>query len=144
MPTAAELYKWEVKGGTNLEQTVNSSRENGTTFWAQVVNMQFKKLDPVTQKEIKLMSYGRPYVFAEDYNGNVFTCGIQEGMDVTGGTIVTGTAMGDLSGYTLVMTGNEPLPAPFMTPSIDDQSVSYPFDGLTTPPTIIEGTDPPA
>jgi len=35
-------------------------------------------------------------------------------MDVTGGTIVTGGAMGDLSGYTLTLTGMEPVPANFI------------------------------
>jgi hypothetical protein len=34
-------------------------------------------------------------------------------MDVTGGTVVTGGAMGDLSGYTLVLTGMEKAPANF-------------------------------
>ena len=35
-------------------------------------------------------------------------------MDVTGGTIVTGGAMGDLSGYTLTLTGMEKVPANFL------------------------------
>jgi len=32
-------------------------------------------------------------------------------MDVTGGTIVSGSSMGDLSGYTLTLTGMEQVPA---------------------------------
>ena len=35
-------------------------------------------------------------------------------MDVSGGTVVTGGAMGDLSGYTLTLTGMEKLPANFI------------------------------
>lgn len=35
-------------------------------------------------------------------------------MDVSGGTVVTGGAMGDLSGYTLTLTGMEKLPANFL------------------------------
>ncbi len=139
-PTAAVLYKWEVKGATNLEQTVNSSRDNGTTFWEQALNATFKKLDTTTQKELKLLSYGRPHVFVEDYNGNVFMCGMEHGMEVTGGTIVTGTAMGDLSGSTLVLTGQEVLPAPFITAGADPTDAAYPFDSLTTAPTITVGT----
>jgi len=139
-PTAAVLYKYEVKGATNLEQTVNSSRENGTTFWTQTINATFKKLSSATQKEIKLLSYGRPQVFVEDYNGNVFFCGMMNGMDVTGGTIVTGTAMGDLSGFTLVLTGEESKPAPFITPGTDTEDAVYPFDNITTAPTITVGT----
>ena len=35
-------------------------------------------------------------------------------MDVTGGTVVTGGAMGDLSGYTITLTGQEKVPANFL------------------------------
>jgi len=139
-PTTVALFKWEVKGATSLEQTVNSSRENGTTFWEQVLTCTFKKLVAADQKDIKLLSYGRPQVFVEDYNGNVLLCGRQNGMDVTGGTIVTGTAMGDLSGFTLVLTGQESTPANFITAGSDTEDSVYPFDNITTAPTITVGT----
>jgi hypothetical protein len=35
-------------------------------------------------------------------------------MEATGGTIVTGGASGDLSGFTLELTGEERYPAPFL------------------------------
>ena len=41
--------------------------------------------------------------------------GIEHGMDVSGGTIVTGGAMGDLSGYTLTLSGQERQPANFIS-----------------------------
>jgi len=40
--------------------------------------------------------------------------GLEHGMDVSGGTVVTGGAMGDLSGYTLTLTGMEKIPANFL------------------------------
>jgi len=55
-------------------------------------------------------------------------CGLKHGLDVSGGTIVTGAAMGDLSGYTLTLSGQEPVPANFLT------------TGLTTAGfTVVEG-----
>ena len=39
---------------------------------------------------------------------------LEHGADVSGGTIVTGTAMSDLSGYTLTLTGMEKAPANFL------------------------------
>ena len=36
--------------------------------------------------------------------------GAEHDADVSGGTIVTGAAMGDLSGYTLTLTGMETKP----------------------------------
>lgn len=107
-------FKYELKGESNFTQNINSSRENGTTFFEQVLELTFKKLTPKDNKELKLLSYGRPHVIVEDNNGNFFLAGFEHGMDVTGGTIVTGGAMGDLSGYTLTLTGTEKVPANFL------------------------------
>jgi hypothetical protein len=107
-------YKYDLKGASTFTQNVNSSRENGTTFFEQVLELTFKKLSIKDHKELKLMAYGRPQVIVEDNNGNFFYAGLEHGMDVTGGTIVTGGAMGDLSGYTLTLTGMEKVPANFL------------------------------
>jgi len=116
-PTA---FKYDLKGTSSLTQTITSSRENGTTFFQQELALTLKKLSVVDHKQIKLLSYGRPQVIVEDNNGNFFLCGLQHGMDVTGGTIVTGAAMGDLSGYTLTLTGQEPVPANFIGDTLED------------------------
>jgi hypothetical protein len=111
-------YKYDLKGNSSFEQTITSSRENGTTFFEQKLSLTLKKLTIKDHKQIKLLSYGRPQVIVEDNNGNLFYCGLTHGMDVTGGTIVTGAAMGDLSGYTLELTGQEPVPANFLTTTL--------------------------
>lgn len=110
-PTA---YKYDLKGGSSYTETITSSRENGTTFFEQKLSLTLKKLTITQHKQIKLLSYGRPQVIVEDNNGNLFYCGLEHGMDVTGGTIVTGAAMGDLNGYTLELTGMERVPANFI------------------------------
>jgi len=99
--------KWDVKGNSNLETTVTSSRENGTTFYTQTLNATFTYLDAATQNELQVVAVGRPYVAVEDYYGNVFLCGFENGMELTSGTTVTGSAPGDLSGFTIVMEGME-------------------------------------
>ena len=111
-------YKYEVKGASAFEQTITSSRDNGTTFFEQTLTVTLKKLTHADHKQIKLLAYGRPQVVIEDNNGNFFYAGLQHGMEVSGGTIVTGTAMGDLSGYTLTLTGQEPVPANFIGVSL--------------------------
>lgn len=113
--TLADVFKWEVKGtGNTLTETANTSRDNGTTFFSQVVAASLTRLDAETQHEMKLLIWGRPLVFIEDYNGNIKLAGLDSGMEATGGTIVTGGASGDLSGFTLEMTGEEKDPAPFL------------------------------
>ena len=108
---AVTAYKYELKGNSSFEQTVNASRENGTVFYEQTLNLTLKKLSVADNKELKLLAYGRPHVVVQDYNGNAFLMGALNGADVSGGTIVTGAAMGDLSGYTLTFTGQEKTPA---------------------------------
>ena len=56
---------------------------------------------------MQIIAVGRPYVVVEDYYGNQFLCGFENGMECTGGTTVTGAAAGDLSGFTLTMEGLE-------------------------------------
>ncbi len=140
----ASVYKYETKDTSNFEETINSSRETGTTFWEQVINLTVKKLDAVTRKELKIMAYGSPYVFVQDNNNNVLMFGKDRGMDVTGGTVVSGTALGDLSGYTMVLTGREGEPANFLTPGADPSAADYPFDSMTSAITVVAGADPPA
>ena len=104
------FYKYQIKGNSSLETAINSSRENGTTFYESTLNATFTFLDSATQEEIKLLAAGRPQIVIEDYNGNFFLAGKDNGAEVTGGTIVTGAAMGDLSGFTLTLTAQETAP----------------------------------
>jgi len=131
-------FKYEVKGNSSFEQNITSSRENGTTFFEQTLNLTLHKLSKEDNKELKLLAYGRPHVAVEDYNGNVFVMGLQHGADVSGGTIVTGAAMGDLSGYTLTLTGMEVKPANFVaSPTSAD-----PYAGMSSATaTITVGTN---
>ena len=86
--------------------------------------MQLKKFSAKDHKEIKLLSYGRPHIVVEDHNGNLFMCGLEYGMEVTGGTIVTGAAMGDLSGYTLDLKASEKVPANFLGDDLASVGIS--------------------
>ena len=37
------VYEYEVKGNSSFEQAINSSRENGTTFFEQTLNLTLKR-----------------------------------------------------------------------------------------------------
>lgn len=121
-----DFFKFDIKGNSSLETTINSSRENGTTFYTQTLNLTLPVLDKATQEEIKLLAASRPHVAIEDYNGNFFMVGLEHGAEVTGGTIVSGAAMGDLSGFTLTLEGQEVDPAYFVTSTVitDNESSS--------------------
>jgi len=111
-------YKYEVRGNSTYTENIQSSRENGTTAFEQVLELTLKKLTKEDHNTIKLLSFGRPNILIEDNNGNVFLAGAEYGADVTGGTIVTGGAMADMSGYTLSFTGMEKAPANFINVAV--------------------------
>ena len=114
-PWATTTYKYELKGTSSLTQNIQASRENGTVAFEQVLELTLPKLSKEDNYQIKLLSFGRPRIVVEDYNGNLFLVGREHGADVTGGTIVTGAAMGDLSGYTLSFSAMELTPANIVT-----------------------------
>lgn len=108
-------YEYELKSDSNtFEQTITSDRNNGTTFFDQTLTINLKSLTRADHKEIKLLAYGRPHVIVEDHNGSQFLMGAERGADVNGGTIATGGAFGDMSGYTLTFAAQEKLPASFI------------------------------
>ena len=107
-------YEFVVRGASTYTETPTSSRENGTTYFEQVLELQLPQLTKEDHKTIKLLSYGHPHVVIEDNNGNLLQAGLEYGMDVTGGSIVTGSGMGEFSGYTLTLTGMEKVPANFL------------------------------
>ena len=100
-------FEFEVKGNSSLETTVTSSRENGTTFYTQTLNLTLTYLDAETQQELQKLAVARPYIVVEDYYSNRFLVGAENGAECTGGTVVTGAAAGDLSGFTLTFEGME-------------------------------------
>jgi hypothetical protein len=136
--TAITAYKYDLKApGNNFEEDAVSSRDNGTTFWQQTVNLILKKMTAGDRKELKLLAYGRPHIVLHTNMGDAFIYGLYNGMDVTSIKSTSGGAFGDLYGYTVAMTGMEKLPGHFlMGATVDD-----PFAGLVTAPTIVAGAD---
>ena len=124
MAGSPALFIFNVKGNSSLEQTITASQENGTVFYEQTLNLTLTKLDKATQEEIRLIAIARPHIFIEDYNGNYFLVGAVHGAEATGGTIGTGAAMGDLSGFTLTMSAQETIPAYFVTSTVVTSNAS--------------------
>ena len=112
-------YKFDVRGTSSFTETPTVSRDNGTAFFEQAMELVLPKLTKKDHNTVKLLAYGSPHVIIEDNNGNFFLSGLEYGMDISGGSIATGAAMGDMSGYTLSFTGMEKVPANFLGDSLD-------------------------
>jgi hypothetical protein len=136
-PSGSTVYYYQLKGTSAYTETVNTSRENGTTFFTQELTLNLKKLTNEMTTQLKLMAYGRPQIVVHTQNGDALLVGEVEGADLTAGTIQTGAAMGDLYGYSAVFTGMEKLPAAFISGS----TISNPFAGVGSNPTVVYGTN---
>lgn len=126
------LYQYDVKSASNLAQTITSSNDNGTTYYEQAITLVLTKLDALSQVELQKLIVSRPHAFIQDNNGNYLSVGMTRGCD-TNGTIDTGTALGDLNGYSLTITAQEPLMAQFVTSTL----VTGKIAGGATPTQIV-------
>jgi len=133
LPSGSTVYYYQLKGSSNYTETVNTSRDNGTTFFSQAATLNLKKLTQEMNTQLKLMAYGRPQIIVWTNNGDALLVGEKLGADVTAGTIQTGGALGDLYGYSVTLTGTEQLPAAFVSGS----TTTNPFAGLSVQPTIV-------
>lgn len=115
---APEFMQYDLTGNTNtFVQTPTVSRDNGTLYFDQVLSVTLAKMTRTAHKELVLLMQSYPTIVVEDYNGNLFTMGLANQCSATGGSIVTGGARADLSGYTLTFQAEEPKPANFLDTS---------------------------
>lgn len=111
-------FKYDLRGTSTFEQSLTSSRENGTTYAEQTLTVSLKSQDSTTHKEVKLLAYGRPHIIIEDNNGKLWVMGAEHGAEMTA-TTSTGAAMGDKTGYELTFASMEKELAPFFSGDID-------------------------
>jgi len=134
--------------GSNFDETVTVSEENGTVFYEQALTLSLPNLSITALKALKELVQGRFQVFVEDNNINVTTghgaltlAGAYNGMTVTAGNVARGQAFGDMSGYNLTFTGRESGAAIGVVAA--DTAGETIFQGLTTAanqPTIDDGS----
>ena len=119
-----QLFQYDVEGSNGLEQAITSSAENGSIFYDQTLTVTLKKLDLATQNELVDLLKARTHIFVEDYNGNYFLMGATNGVHSSGGSITTGQAYGDLSGFSaLTFNAQETLPAYFTDATVITNNV---------------------
>ena len=138
-----EVFKYDlVQNLSSLTVTINSDNANGTTFFTQALSVTLQKIDHDMTNELRLMAYSRSQIFVQDSNDNVFLLGIDGGCYVTGGTVVTGVAKGDMNGYTIEWGAEEKNALIQLPASAGAATAKYPFDGLTDEAnlTITSGT----
>jgi hypothetical protein len=115
---------------SSMTVNINSDPATGTTWFEQTLSVTLQKLTAAQSNELKLISYNRTQVFVLDANDNVFLLGMNDGVDVSGGTAVTGAAKSDMTGYTLELRAEEADPLIWLPATAGVGTAKYPFDGV--------------
>ena len=125
---SGEFFKFELfRQTSDFTEAITSTPENGTVFYEQTLNAVFFKLQSSTRNQVKVLAQNPNLkVIVETNNGTVdgvgryWLLGEDRGMQLLSGTGATGTAFGDLNGYSLTFTGQEPNPASEISGSLSD------------------------
>ena len=121
--SATTVFKYDlIPNLSSMTVNVNSDNANGTAFFEQTLSVVLQKIDHDTTNELRLMAYSRAQIFVQDQNDN--------GCHVSGGTVITGTAMGDQNGYTIEWAAQEKNALIQLPASAGPATAKYPFDGL--------------
>jgi len=113
-----DFYQFDVRGTSNLDTTVTSSRENGTTFYTQTLTLQLQYYDRATSEQIKLLAVGRPHIVVVDADDNYLLVGRVNGGELTTGNFTVGANMGDFNGFNLTFEALETAPPDFVTSTV--------------------------
>ena len=130
--SATTVFKYDlVPNLSSMTVNIQSDNANGTTFFNQTLSVTLQKIDHDMTNELRLMAYSRAQIFVQDENDNVFLLGIDNGCYVTGGTVVTGAAKGDMTGYTIEWGAEERNALIQLPATAGAATAKYPFDGLS-------------
>jgi hypothetical protein len=108
---ALDFYKYDqLKETSSLTESINGSSQNGTVYYTPEVVIVLSKLDVTKRNEIKVLAQQRLVAIVEGNDGSYWVAGYDNGLELNAGTSATGTAFGDLSGYSLTLSGMEKEP----------------------------------
>jgi hypothetical protein len=104
----APFFKYDqLKETSSLTETIVGSSQNGSVYYTPEVVIVLSKLDVDKRNEIKVLAQQRLVAIVETNEGSYWVVGYENGLELNAGTSATGTAFGDLSGYSLTLSGME-------------------------------------
>ena len=106
------FYAYELlpQGKNNFTETINSNAEVGTLFYTQALSLEFTKLTQTTRNKLATIAKRRNVTIVETHDGTFFMLGQTYGLECSGGSALSGAAMGEFQGYQLQLTGMEKNP----------------------------------
>ena len=126
----------------------NGDAQAGTpAFYDQACDLVLQKIDTASLPYLKELGDSRVIAWVLDMNDRVWVMGLKNGARVTGGTILTGVARGDMSGMTISISAQEqePLYGVKWSASDTELTTDYPFaqmGNVATKLTVNASVDP--
>lgn len=126
---AATLYRYEGKGAQlSFNQEVTANGDNNGVFYTQTVEFTLPDMTYARRSELMRMIQNRRLViFIRDNHNTIYMVGIDQGAEVTAGTVGVGGAYADLRGAKLTFTAECRELAPMV-----EQYTTNPFDNIAT------------
>ena len=132
-------------GVASATETIVGSRENGTIYYTPTLSVILNRLTKEDQNQIKLLGSTKVVAFAQlnatlstggasDAHDVIIALGVENGLQLTAGTMDSGAAWGDRSGYTLTFDGMEQNPFPMVA---DYTTVPFDNAGFDIPGGIV-------
>ncbi len=135
---AMTIYRYELDKNLSSFTDTLTYEDGGMVHFVQEVTVVLKGLTSAKRQELnKLVGRNRVVLFARLISGlseadKILAFGLQEGLDITSNESSSGVAKGDLQGYTITFSGDEPESAPFLEPYTS--LPFYNFGGVTVSP----------
>ncbi len=105
---------WEIQVEMEDAQFTEESPvsvENGVTPYNQTLTFSVYKMTAKNRNIIRLLTQNRLAVITKNADGVYHLLGETRAMHLTGNSGTSGKASGDKNGYTITLTGKEPLPS---------------------------------
>ena len=98
------------KESSNFTETMTGTPASGISSYNQVLTLVFAYNQTLKRNQLKIMGQSEMKAVVVDRNGNAWLLGHRNGLDLTSGTLTSGTANPDMNGMTIVLSGNESEP----------------------------------
>lgn len=107
------FYEFQLAKDTAFwNEAINVSNANGTVFYEGVLTIVLQKMEAEKRNQILLLAQNRDLRIAfVDNNDITWIAGLTRGCVMSASSAASGTLVGDLNGYTLSFTAQEPAAA---------------------------------
>jgi hypothetical protein len=106
--TGLTFYRYQAEKNTSfVNETVTNNRENQTSFVAVASTFILHKQTQQKRNEMMLLGYAGVVMIAKDRTGLYKLYGPENTLTVATNEASSGTALGDLNGYTINFVGEE-------------------------------------